>query len=85
MILEAVHEGFPSVMADGSVLPFEENSAFTKKVVEVARNFDVDVEGELGHVGTAADSDEFSRKEFFTRPDEVREFVEKTGVTSLSV
>ena len=44
MILEAVHEGFPSVMADGSVLPFEENAAFTKKVVEVARNFDVDVE-----------------------------------------
>ena len=85
MILEAVHEGFPSVMADGSVLPFEENAACTKKVVEVARNFDVDVEGELGHVGTAADSDEFSRKEFFTRPDEVREFVEKTGVTSLAV
>ena len=85
MILEAIHEGFPSVMADGSVLPFEKNAAFTKKVVEVARNFDVDVEGELGHVGTAADSDEFSRKEFFTRPDEVREFVEKTGVTSLAV
>ena len=40
MILEAIHEGFPSVMADGSVLPFEKNAAFTKKVVEVARNFD---------------------------------------------
>ena len=50
MILEAIHEGFPSVMADGSVLPFEKNAAFTKKVVEVARNFDGDVEGELGHV-----------------------------------
>lgn len=85
MIMEAIHAGFPSVMADGSVLPFEENVSFTKKVVEVAKNFDVDVEGELGHVGTAADSDEFSRKEFFTRPDEVKEFVRRTGVTSLAV
>ena len=85
MIMEAIHEGFSSVMADGSVLSFEENVAFTRKVVEVARNFDVDVEGELGHVGTAADSDEFSRKEFFTRPDEVKEFVERTKVTSLAV
>ena len=49
MIMEAIHEGFSSVMADGSVLSFEENVAFTRKVVEVARNFDVDVEGELGH------------------------------------
>lgn len=85
MIMEAIHEGFPSVMADGSVLPLEENITFTRKIVEVAKNFDVDVEGELGHVGTAADSDEFSRKEFFTRPDEVKTFVEKTGVTSLAV
>ena len=44
MILEAIHEGFPSVMADGAVLPFEKNAAFTIKVVEAARNFDVDVE-----------------------------------------
>ena len=84
-ICTAIHEGFDSVMADGSVLPFEENVAFTKKVVDVAKNFDVDVEGELGHVGTAAETDEFSRKEMFTRPSEVTEFTERTGVTSLAV
>jgi ketose-bisphosphate aldolases len=85
MILEAIHEGFDSVMADGSVLPFEENLEFTKSVVRVAKNFDVDVEGELGHVGDAASGDSFSRKEFFTRPDEVKTFVEQTGVSSLAV
>ena len=84
-ICTAIHEGFDSVMADGSVLPFEENVAFTKKVVEVAKNFDVDVEGELGHVGTAAETDEYSRKEMFTKPDEVTEFTERTGVASLAV
>ncbi len=84
-ICRAIHDGFDSVMADGSILPFEENVAFTSKVVEVAKNFDVDVEGELGHVGTAAESDEYSKKEMFTRPSEVTEFTARTGVTSLAV
>lgn len=84
-ILQAIHEGFDSVMADGSVLPLEENIAFTKKVVDVARNFDVDVEGELGHVGVAMESDDFSKKEFFTKPEEVTVFTRATGVTSLAV
>ena len=84
-ILAAIHEGFDSVMADGSLLPLDENIAFTRKVVEVARNFGVDVEGELGHVGVAMESDDFSKKEFFTKPDEVTRFTEETGVTSLAV
>ena len=84
-ILTAIHEGFDSVMADGSLLPLDENIAFTRKVVEVARNFGVDVEGELGHVGVAMESDDFSKKEFFTKPDEVTRFTEETGVTSLAV
>ena len=50
-ILAAIHAGFTSVMADGSALPFDENVAFTKSVVDVAKAFEVDVEGELGHVG----------------------------------
>ena len=81
----AIHEGFDSVMADGSVLPLEENIAFVSKVIEVAKNFGVDVEGELGHVGTAAETDEYSRKEMFTKPEEVAEFTARTGVTSLAV
>lgn len=84
-ILTAIHEGFDSVMVDGSLLPLDENIAFTKKVVEVARNFGVDVGGELGHVGVAMESDDFSKKEFFTKPDEVTRFTEETGVTSLAV
>lgn len=84
-IMSAIHAGFDSVMADGSVLPLEENIAFTKKVVDVAKNFGVDVEGELGHVGLAAETDEYSRKEMFTKPEEVKEFTARTGVSSLAV
>lgn len=84
-ICQAIHEGFTSVMADGSVLPFEENVAFVNKVMSVAKNFGVDVEAELGHVGNAADSDDFSRREFFTKPEEVKAFIDATGVTSLAV
>jgi len=84
-ICSAIHAGFDSVMADGSVLPFEENVAFVSKVVEVAKSFDVDVEGELGHVGVAAETDEYTRKEMFTKPDEVTEYTARTGVTSLAV
>ena len=47
LIVEAIREGFTSVMADGSLLPLEENIAFTKSVVRVANIFGVDVEGEL--------------------------------------
>ena len=53
--------------------------------MDVARNFDVDVEGELGHVGVAMESDDFSKKEFFTKPEEVTVFTRETGVTSLAV
>ena len=50
-IVEAIRDGFTSVMADGSAMPLEENIAFTKSVVDIAKIFDVDVEGEIGHVG----------------------------------
>lgn len=79
-----VDSGFSSVMIDGSHLPFEKNIELTKRVVEYAHKFDVSVEGELGVL--AGIEDEVSaEKSHYTNPDEVEEFVEKTGVDSLAI
>ena len=76
--------GFSSVMIDGSHLPYEENVALTKQVVEYAHQFDVTVEGELGVL--AGVEDEVSAEEHtYTRPEEVIDFVTKTGVDSLAI
>ncbi len=85
VILSAIRDGFTSVMADGSALPFEENAAFTKSVVDMAGVFGADVEGELGHVGQTAAGYDYDNKDAFTRPEEAAVFVERTGVTSLAV
>lgn len=79
-----IDSGFSSVMIDGSHLPYEENVALTKKVVEYAHKFDVTVEGELGVL--AGIEDEVSHeKSNYTRPEEVDDFVKKTGVDSLAI
>ncbi|MBO5289755.1 MAG: class II fructose-1,6-bisphosphate aldolase [Spirochaetales bacterium] len=76
--------GFSSVMIDGSHLPYDENVALTKKVVEYAHQFDVTVEGELGVL--AGVEDEVSAEEsHYTKPEEVKDFVSKTGVDSLAI
>lgn len=76
--------GFSSVMIDGSHLPYEENIAVTKKVVEYAHQFDVTVEGELGVL--AGVEDEVSAEHHtYTRPEEVVDFVTRTGVDSLAI
>ena len=76
--------GFSSVMIDGSHLPYAENVALTKQVVEYAHQFDVTVEGELGVL--AGVEDEVSAEEHtYTRPEEVVDFVSKTGVDSLAI
>lgn len=85
LILEAIREGFTSVMADGSLLPLEENIAFTRSVVRVAKIFEVDVEGELGHVGSADTAADFSDEEAYTTAEEARLFSEQTEVSSLAV
>ncbi len=79
-----VDMGFSSVMIDGSHLPYEENIALTKKVVEYAHQFDVTVEGELGVL--AGVEDEVSAEHHtYTRPEEVVDFVSRTGVDSLAI
>lgn len=83
-IMKAIRAGFTSVMFDGSMLPIEENIQLSKKVVEVARIFDVDVEAELGRVGFAKDSDE-ENLDLYTKPEVAAEFCKETGVTSVAV
>lgn len=79
-----VDSGFSSVMIDGSHLPFEENMALAKKVVEYAHQFDVSVEAELGVL--AGIEDEVSAEHSsYTKPEEVEEFVKNTGVDSLAI
>ena len=74
--------GFTSVMIDGSKHSFEDNIALTKKVVEYAHERGVVVEGELGRLAGIEDDVNVSEDAMFTRPDEVEEFVSRTGVDS---
>ena len=79
-----VDMGFSSVMIDGSALPYDENVALTKKVVEYAHQFDVTVEAELGVL--AGVEDEVAAEEsHYTRPEEVIDFTSKTGCDSLAI
>ena len=79
-----IDSGFSSVMIDGSHLPYEENVALTKKVVEYAHQYGVTVEGELGVL--AGVEDEVSAAEsHYTKPEEVVDFVTKTGCDSLAI
>ena len=78
--------GFPSVMIDGSHHTFEDNIAVTKKVVEYAHAHGVVVEGELGRLAGVEDDVKVSAEDSsYTRPEEVEEFVTKTGVDSLAI
>ena len=79
-----IETGFSSVMIDGSHLPYKENIALTRKVVEYAHPFDVTVEGELGVL--AGIEDEVSAEHHtYTRPEEVEDFVKRTNVDSLAI
>ena len=78
--------GFTSVMIDGSHLPYEENVALTKKVVDYAHDHDVVVEGELGRLAGIEDDVKVSDEDSsYTKPEEVCDFVGRTGVDSLAI
>ena len=78
--------GFTSVMIDGSSKSFEDNIALTRQVVEYAHDHDVVVEGELGTLAGVEDEVNVSAEDSsYTRPDEVEEFVNRTGVDSLAI
>jgi fructose-bisphosphate aldolase class II len=81
---DCIESGFSSVMIDGSHLPYEENIALTKQVVEYAHQHGVTVEGELGILAGIED-DVVAEHHTYTEPDEVVDFVTRTGVDSLAI
>lgn len=83
---DCIDSGFTSVMIDGSKLPFEENVALTKKVVEYAHAHGVVVEAELGRLAGVEDDVNVSESDaMYTNPDEAVEFVNRTGCDSLAI
>jgi len=83
-IKDCIDYGFSSVMIDGSHYDFEKNIAISKEAAEYAHKFDVTVEAELG-VLAGIEDDVVADEHVFTQPDEVEEFVSKTGVDSLAI
>ncbi|MDY0211587.1 MAG: class II fructose-bisphosphate aldolase [Desulfuromonadaceae bacterium] len=79
-----IDSGFSSVMIDGSQLEYADNVALTRKVVEYAHQFEVTVEGELG-VLAGIEDDVVAEESTYTQPEEVEDFVAKTGVDSLAI
>ncbi len=83
---DCIDSGFTSVMIDGSKYNFEDNIALTRQVVEYAHAHDICVEGELGTLAGIEDDVNVSAEDSsYTRPDQVEEFVERTGVDSLAI
>src|SRR5690606_9898017 len=76
-IVQCIRNGYTSVMIDGSMLPYEENVALVKKVVELAHSVGIAVEAELGRIGGTEDDITLDEREAtFTVPEEARDFVE---------
>jgi fructose-bisphosphate aldolase class II len=85
-IITAIKAGFTSVMIDASLLPFEENVALTRKVVDAAHAVGIQVEGELGTIGANDSYGESGAAEIiYTNPVDAVRFVEETGVDSLAI
>ena len=81
---DCIDNGFSSVMIDGSSLPYEENIALTRKVVDYAHQFDVTVEAELG-VLAGVEDDVVAAESHYTKPEEVIDFATRTGCDSLAI
>jgi fructose-bisphosphate aldolase class II len=79
-----IETGFSSVMIDGSHLPYEENIRLTAQVVELSHSYNVTVEGELGVLAGVEDAVS-SLQSHYTKPEEVEDFVKRTGVDSLAI
>lgn len=85
-VVRAIRAGMTSVMIDASRLPYEENVAITKKVVEVAHLCNVSVESELGTIGTTGNSIEGGTEGvIYTVPSEAKQFIDETGIDTFAV
>ncbi|MBW6486118.1 MAG: class II fructose-1,6-bisphosphate aldolase [Syntrophobacterales bacterium] len=82
--ISCIESGFSSVMIDGSHLPHAENAELTRKVVEYAHQHDITVEGEIGILAGVED-DVSSGTHTYTRPEDVQDFLSRTGVDSLAI
>ena len=82
-VVSALRYGATGIMIDKSLLSMDENIAYTKKIVEMCSAVSIAVEGEIGHVGVAAQGDEQTTE--YTTADEAKKFVEGTGVRALAV
>jgi len=85
LAISGIPAGFQSIMIDCSAMAIEENILITKQVADTARIFNIDVEAELGYVGRNSSEDELFDDSQYTDPDDVIEFVNKTGVDALAV
>ena len=81
---DCIDNGFSSVMIDGSSLPYEDNIALTKQVVDYAHQFDVTVEAELG-VLAGVEDEVVAEESHYTKPEEVIDFATRTGCDSLAI
>jgi fructose-bisphosphate aldolase class II len=84
-VVLAIQSGFTSVMIDGSALPFEQNVALCRKVVETAHAVDVSVEGELGTIGSTDPKAAAAHRIIYTDPQAAVKFVEETDVDALAI
>jgi len=84
LCVSCIESGFSSVMIDGSHLPYDENVELTARVVDYAKQFEVSVEGELG-VLAGIEDDVVAAKSIYTDPEQVEDFVKRTGVDSLAI
>lgn len=84
IIADCINAGFTNVMFDGSSLPYEDNVERTAIICALAHGRGCSVEGELGHVGQAADADD-DNLDLYTNPEQAMDFVTRTGVDALAV
>ena len=82
-VIEAIRLGFTSVMYDGAHLPFEENIATTRKIVEIAHAFGIPVEAELGKIPDVGEKVNWA--DYYTDVEEARRFVAETGIDYLAI
>lgn len=85
LAVQAIRQGYTSVMIDGSKLSFEENINLTKRVVDVAKPNNIPVEAELGKIGGKEDDLQSEPTDLFTDPVQCAEFAERTGISSVAI
>jgi len=85
LLLESIHAGFPSVLIDASHFDYETNVRMTKEVSRAAHAMGCEVEGELGHVGSGSNADDFTDKGKYTDPDQAVDYIREADVDFLAV